>query len=237
MLRAGEITTPTLIMAGEQTAGRGRGRGAGSWSTNRGNLAVSFVHFPTAPQADWFALSYAAGLSLARVLVEVCGFDEAEVGLKWPNDVFVRGAKIGGLLLETAATPQGVPALVLGMGVNLAHAPQLEGAAYRAENLRKLGYDGPEKPVIRGLIEAWDSTTAGFDRMQAPRTPLFRDWQAKAMYLNQEITVRLSPGQHKTGVFIGLDEQTGALRLRHSDGTIEPIVAGDVGLFGGGNGD
>ena len=56
-------------MAGEQTAGRGRGRGAGSWSTNRGNLAVSFVHFPTAPQADWFALSYAAGLALARVLV------------------------------------------------------------------------------------------------------------------------------------------------------------------------
>ena len=222
-------------MAGEQTAGRGRGRGAGSWSTNRGNLAVSFVHFPTAPQADWFALSYAAGLALARVLVDVCGFNDAEVGLKWPNDVFVRGAKIGGLLLETAATPQGVPALVLGMGVNLAHAPQLEGAAYRAESLRKRGYGGPEKPVILGLIEAWDSTITRFDRMQAPRTSLFRDWQAKAMYLNETITVRLDPGQRKTGVFIGLDEQTGALRLRHPDGTIESIVAGDVGLLGDGS--
>ena len=169
------------------------------------------------------------------MLVDVCGFNDAEVGLKWPNDVFVRGAKIGGLLLETAATPQGVPALVLGMGVNLAHAPQLEGAAYRAENLRKLGYGGPEKPVILGLIEAWDSTITRFDRMQAPRTSLFRDWQAKAMYLNETITVRLDPGQRKTGVFIGLDEQTGALRLRHPDGTIEPIVAGDVGLLGDGS--
>ena len=187
------------------------------------------MHFPTAPQADWFALSYAAGLALARVLVDVCGFNDAEVGLKWPNDVFVRGAKIGGLLLETAATPQGVPALVLGMGVNLAHAPQLEGAAYRAENLRagvwwsgEAGDPGCSRPGIR---------QPRFDRMQAPRTPLFRDWQAKAMYLNRD-HVRLDPGQRKTGVFIGLDEQTGALRLRHPDGTIEPIVAGDVGLLG-----
>ncbi len=233
-MRAGEINAPTLVMAAEQTAGRGRGRGAGSWSTNRGNLAVSFVHFPTSPQADWFALSYAAGLALARVLVEVCGFDEADVGLKWPNDVFVRGAKIGGLLLETTNTPQGVPGLVLGMGVNLAHAPRLDGAAYRAANLRQLGYQGPERSVVLGLIEAWDSTTRRFDRMQAPRTSLFRDWQSRAMYLNEAITVRLEGDRQKVGVFLGLDERSGALLLKLADGRIEPVVAGDVGLLGGG---
>ena len=230
LVRAGEIDQPTLILTERQTSGRGRGRGAGSWSTTDGNLAVSFIHFPTSPVQDWSALSYAAGLMIARVLREVCGFPDETVRLKWPNDVFVSGGKIAGLLLETVQAPGGRQALVLGLGLNIATAPTLDRADYVARSLAELGYIEPPRAVVLSLINQWIDVTTRFDQQTGPRQQLFRDWQAKALYLNEEISVRIDANTRETGRFIGLDEQSGALKLQRRSGDIQLIMAGDVGL-------
>ncbi|MGB1157603.1 MAG: biotin--[acetyl-CoA-carboxylase] ligase [Alphaproteobacteria bacterium] len=231
LVRAGEVDGPTLILTHEQTAGRGRGRAAGSWTSTAGNLAISFIHFPHSPVRDWPALSYMAGLVLARTLRDVCGFPEASIGLKWPNDVFISGGKVAGLLLETVSLPQGRgQALVLGLGLNIETAPTLDRPDYIARDLRSLGYDGSARDVVLHLINGWAEAVERFDREPGPRHQLFRDWQARALYLGEDIRVRLDGDEQISGQFIGLDQETGALRLKLPGGKVRTIMAGDVML-------
>ena len=230
-VQAGEIDAPTLFLTDEQTAGRGRGRSAGSWTSTAGNLAVSFAHFPTAPVRDWPVLSYVAGLVLARALKEDCGFPASQICLKWPNDVFVAGGKVAGLLLETATAPSGQQALVLGMGLNIEAAPTLDRSDYVARDLRALGYGGSARGLVVKLIPRWAEAVHRVDlTSSAGHQHIFRDWQAQALYLNEEISVRLDQETRIEGQFIGLDETTGALKLRMKNGELRSVMAGDVML-------
>ena len=117
---------PTLLVAEQQTAGRGRlGR---SWlshaaapaegrSATPGLLpSLTFsVGMPLAP-ADWSGLSLAVGVSVARAL-------HPALGLKWPNDLWLQDRKLAGILIETAATSTGADGgrfVVVGVGINIA---------------------------------------------------------------------------------------------------------------------
>ena len=114
--RAGQ-TEPILLVAEMQTAGRGRhGR---DWVSQRGDSLTFSVGLPLAPR-DWSGLSLAVGLSLAESL-------HPHIGLKWPNDLWVQGRKLGGILIE-ASSIGGLSYLVIGVGLNI--------QAQRAEGLR-----------------------------------------------------------------------------------------------------
>ena len=118
--RAG-LLSPTLLVALSQTAGRGR-RGK-AWVSTPGDSLTFSLGLPLAP-ADWSGLSLAVGVSLADSL-------HPEVRLKWPNDLWWRGRKLGGILVETAhpgahtgnpsdATQGPSRCAVVGVGLNLA---------------------------------------------------------------------------------------------------------------------
>lgn len=110
--RAG-LLAPTLLVALSQTAGRGR-RGK-AWVSAPGDSLTFSLGLPLAP-ADWSGLSLAVGVSLADSL-------HPEVRLKWPNDLWWRGRKLGGILVETAnpgATQGTGRCAVVGVGLNLA---------------------------------------------------------------------------------------------------------------------
>ncbi|RRD56241.1 biotin--[acetyl-CoA-carboxylase] ligase [Comamonadaceae bacterium OH2545_COT-014] len=122
--RAGH-TAPVLLVAEAQRAGRGRlGRG---WHSAPGASLTFSLGLPLAP-ADWSGLSLAVGVALAESLHE-------SVTLKWPNDLWWQGRKLGGILVETAALPEGaLPAgaaglgrparyVVIGVGLNVAPLP------------------------------------------------------------------------------------------------------------------
>ena len=116
---------PVLLVAGQQTAGRGRlGRG---WFGSVGASLTFSLGLPLAP-ADWSGLSLAVGVGLAECL-------HPQVQLKWPNDLWVNDRKLGGILIETASFGDGaaVPRryAVVGVGINIA-APLLDGAAVLA---------------------------------------------------------------------------------------------------------
>ncbi|MBI5252014.1 MAG: biotin--[acetyl-CoA-carboxylase] ligase [Desulfomonile tiedjei] len=103
------------VMALEQTSGRGR---AGhSWISPPGkNLALSLLLRPTIDPTEAALLGMMASISAAET-VEACGVRKAE--LKWPNDVWVNGRKIAGILPEAALTNRTVEYVILGIGLNV----------------------------------------------------------------------------------------------------------------------
>ena len=105
--RAGQ-TDPVLLVAETQTAGRGRlGR---QWVSRRGDSLTFSLGLPLHIK-DWSGLSLAVGLSLAESL-------HSQVGLKWPNDLWIKGCKLGGILIE-AASCGSRSYVVIGVGLNI----------------------------------------------------------------------------------------------------------------------
>ncbi len=115
--RAGRAE-PVLLVAERQTAGRGRlGR---AWHSVDGDAsddlpALTFsLGLPLVP-ADWSGLSLAVGLAVAQAL-DPAGH---HIGLKWPNDLWVQGRKLAGILIETAPLPEGAaPGSAAGVGLD-----------------------------------------------------------------------------------------------------------------------
>ena len=117
---------PTLLVAEQQTAGRGRlGR---SWLSRRGDSLTFSLGLPLQP-ADWSGLSLVVGISLAESL-EPDG-TVPRIGLKWPNDLWLAGnnsgkvkksehhySKLAGILVETASW-EGLRYVVIGVGINI----------------------------------------------------------------------------------------------------------------------
>ena len=114
---------PTLLVAEQQTAGRGRlGR---SWLSQRGDSLTFSLGLPLRP-ADWSGLSLAVGISLADSLEP--DSTDVRIGLKWPNDLWLAGekvkqgaqnySKLAGVLVETASW-EGLRYVVIGVGINI----------------------------------------------------------------------------------------------------------------------
>lgn len=140
---------PVLLATEEQTAGRGRmGK---SWQSQRGQSLTFSLALPLAP-ADWSGLSLAVGISLAESL-------HPEVQLKWPNDLWLQGRKLGGILVETAHTGQGSGAqrmVVIGIGINIARP-----AAASMAGLAEGSALGMPSVAPAGLAEVCVGQTAG----------------------------------------------------------------------------
>lgn len=98
-----------VLLALEQTQGRGR-RGAAWFSAPGESLAFSILIRPEEPKSLWPRLALAAGAAVAEA-TETFG---VEAGIKWPNDVWVRGLKIAGILVEA-----GKDFAIVGIGLNV----------------------------------------------------------------------------------------------------------------------
>ncbi|GBC86997.1 Bifunctional ligase/repressor BirA [bacterium HR12] len=108
----------TLVAAGHQTAGRGRlGR---TWLDAPGALLFSLVLRPAVPPERAALLTLLAGAAMAETLGGLAG---TAVGCRWPNDLLVDGAKIGGILATSSLVDGEIEHVVLGIGVNLGSAP------------------------------------------------------------------------------------------------------------------
>jgi BirA family biotin operon repressor/biotin-[acetyl-CoA-carboxylase] ligase len=113
-VRAGRLR-PTLLIAEAQSAGRGRmGRGWQSGNGEVGGALMFSLSLPLAPR-DWSGLSLAVGLALAEAL-------HPDLRRKWPNDLWWRGRKLAGILVEPAGGAERGAArqAVIGVGINIA---------------------------------------------------------------------------------------------------------------------
>lgn len=219
---APSLSGPAWIMAHRQTAGRGR-RGR-AWADPAGNLAASLVMRPPGEPADAALRSFVAALALHDTLSEIAG-PTARLALKWPNDVLLNGGKVAGILLESAGNAP--LTLVIGIGVNLIHAPApgaVEPGALPPVSLA-------EQTGQHFTPEAFlDRLAPAFHRREAQLVaegfgPVRAAWLARAARLGDQITARVGNAA-RHGRFAGID-QTGALILETASGR-EAIPAADV---------
>jgi BirA family biotin operon repressor/biotin-[acetyl-CoA-carboxylase] ligase len=111
------------IQALRQTAGRGsRGR---SWTAPVGNLNFSVLLRPETPAASAGLFSLLAGVATAQAIKNLR--PTLTPTLKWPNDILLDGAKLAGVLIDAATSGPHVDWLVIGIGINLAVAPEIPG--------------------------------------------------------------------------------------------------------------
>lgn len=236
--RAGQCE-PTLLVAEQQTAGRGRmGR---AWQSDVGSSLMMSLGLPLAPR-DWSGLSLAVGVSVAEslqpVLPPLGAGQAARVGLKWPNDLWLGGAggdrKLGGILVETASfvalqgaapSPQG-PAgtaryVVVGIGINVLPRGS-EGMSMPPGSLQDVepGLDAPAAllrimPPLIGMLRSFEGY--GFGPMQ-PRFAARDVLQGRA--------VALSDGTAGTAHGVGED---GAL-LVHTAGGMQAITSSEISV-------
>ena len=146
------------------------------------------------------------------------------LALKWPNDVLLDGAKLSGILTESHGTGGTIDWVVLGIGVNLAHAPELPD-----RRTARLPVAPDAEDFARALLERlgyWLNVldAEGF-------APIRAAWRAHAQKLGSAMTLKLG-GHEYAGAFAGLGDD-GGLCL-DIDGTIRNFTAGDVLLPNGG---
>lgn len=201
-----------VIWALQQTQGRGR-RGR-VWESPQGNLYTSLLLRPSGETQNIGLYAFVTALAVADAVRDF--LPQAEITLKWPNDVLVDGKKISGVLLEASSDW-----LVVGVGVNVMNSPSK--SLYPCTSLHE---QGAGQPVLDKVLDALLSHFAHwYDVMQTRGFGSIREpWLARAK--TGSVTVVL-PQETIAGTFQGIDLQ-GCLRLRLADGTERAIATGDV---------
>jgi BirA family biotin operon repressor/biotin-[acetyl-CoA-carboxylase] ligase len=213
---------PMWVTAARQTAGRGRSGRA--WSSETGNLFASYVVTIDCPPATAAQLSLVAGVAVIDALADAG--DVPGLRLKWPNDILVGQAKAGGILVESTSRPgRAGTVAVVGVGLNLASAPQDLGRA--ATFLARHGLALSPRDALCFLAHTmndWIRIWHGGDGF----APVREAWLERAGPLGEALSVNAASGP-QSGTFAGLDED-GALLLDTADGRQLSFAFGDVTL-------
>ena len=210
-----------VVVASEQVKGRGRhGR---AWESPPGNLYASLLLRPDCTPAVAAQLSLVASLALAEALVALAPPD-ADVRVKWPNDVLVRGAKVAGLLLESAVgAHERVAWVVVGSGVNVASAPA--ATPYPATALRYEGF--PPVTPLRLLERYLHALDAWLERWRAGGFAAVRPaWLALGSGVGDRVRLRLGR-EEVAGRFLDVTDQ-GALLVAQDGERHRQISAGEL---------
>lgn len=225
---AAVLRGPAWIMTHQQLAGRGR-RGR-EWVMPAGNFAGTLFLRPEGGPATAAQLSFVAALAVGDALADACG-PAARLTIKWPNDVLLNSGKVAGILLESAGQGRDVTALAVGIGVNLAAAPdagQVEPGAVVPVSVRsETGLTITPEAFLDLLAPAFAGWQAQLDSHGF--APIRTAWLARAARLGQTILARTGRTEAR-GIFEGIDE-TGALILNTPAGR-QYLPAADV-FFGG----
>lgn len=219
------IITPFLIGTQQQTAGRGRG--SNRWWGASGALMFSVVIDlpPGLSTLEWPRFSLVTGLAIAETLSSIV--PRAHVGLKWPNDVWLNGRKVCGILIEQADRRPG--RFIVGIGVNVNNsfleAPDSQRAIATSMKDETQGMDYSLTEILVSLMNHWKRL---LDDLEQGTVNLVPRWSRACVLTGRPVTVQ--SGEHEmTGVCAGIAED-GALLLRTAFAT-ERCYAGTVRLL------
>jgi BirA family biotin operon repressor/biotin-[acetyl-CoA-carboxylase] ligase len=224
-VRAEAPRRPILRTALEQTAGRGRhGR---AWHAAPGSALLLSLAIPLeAPRAIDGAVSLACGLAAAEALAP-----RAAVKLKWPNDLFLDGRKLGGVLCELALDGAGRRTLVAGIGINLTLAPEVRAAigqpaASLDEVMPLVELLALREVMIGRIAESVVALVKEFDRHGF--APLRARFLARFALLGREVELVEAKRLIAGGIAVDIDD-AGRLLVRTAAGT-RAFAGGEVSL-------
>jgi len=244
--RDGAAAPGSVLVAEEQTAGRGRlDRG---WSAPpRSGIFVSVLLRPEVPQERWSWLPLLAGVAVASALAGTAGVDTA---LKWPNDLLVgvegEQRKLGGILAErtTLGTGAGAAAgnavsggdaVVLGMGLNVslraAELPVPTAGSLTLAGARNTDRDPLLRAVLRG-VEDWYGRWHAADG-DPTESRLLEAYAAGCATLGRAVRAELPGGEALEGEAVAVDGD-GRLVIATGEGVQRPVSAGDIVHLRGG---
>ena len=202
---------PLVVWTREQPGGKGRhGR---RWAGPRGNLMMSLLLHPDRPAGEAGSLALAAGLAVSDC-VRAWGWPAR---IKWPNDLLLGEAKLGGILVEAGSRDGALDWMAVGVGLNLAHAPALDRPTASLE-----GRIPPETAlgeVAEALLRRYRQWLAG------GFAALREEWLARAAWLGRR--VRVGRGRAAVAGVLETVDAAGALVVRDAAGVERSLAAGE----------
>ncbi|HSD43782.1 MAG TPA: biotin--[acetyl-CoA-carboxylase] ligase [Burkholderiales bacterium] len=219
--RAG-AASGTAVVCELQRGGRGR-QGARWYSGLGTSLTFSLVWRFERAAGVLTGLPLVVGVACARALESLGAHD---VALKWPNDLLLGGAKLGGVLVEAQGDARGPLAAIIGVGINV----RIPDAARRAipQPVADLG-DAPygsRSAALARLLAGMDEALAMFER--AGFAAFREEWQWRHAFQGARVRLLVPPERSIEGVAAGVAED-GALLLDTGDG-VKRFYAGEISL-------
>jgi BirA family biotin operon repressor/biotin-[acetyl-CoA-carboxylase] ligase len=210
----------TLIIADEQTAGRGRLHR--SWLSPKGGLAFSVILRPNIDYLPFMIMISA--LAVSNGIQRVTGLKSQ---IKWPNDVLIKEKKVGGILIENDIRKNILRYTIIGIGMNVnLHVADYSEIAQSATSLSdEMGKDVSRLEILRQVLidmERLYLSLSHGDLIQ-------QQWKDRLVTLGQKVQVSLGDR-----VYYGLAESVtrdGSLLLRQNDGSTVRISVGDVSAY------
>lgn len=210
-----------VCFAEQQSAGKGR-RGR-QWVSPQGqNIYGSFLwRFSDVENLN--GLSLAIGVGVIRVLNKHGVFN---VGLKWPNDIYSDGQKLGGILVEVTTHSNGGASAVIGLGLNLNLPQKIDGITQAYTDLLNVapGVRLKRNHIIAELLNELLPIAAMFEKQGI--SAYLDEWQDYDCLVGKQATLFVG-SQQVQGIVQGIDEN-GLLKLRREDGTIQTFASGEV---------
>jgi len=206
------------VFAAQQSAGRGsRGR---TWHSPHGNVALSVLLRPQIAPAESSMFPLLAGIAAADAINAALPSGPTPL-LKWPNDVLLNGQKCAGLLIDATQAQNRIDWLVIGIGINVAYAPQVPGRATTC-----LAAHGAETTAIAIAHSVLDHFSTWLDIFQASGpSKIISTWLSRAHPIGTKLEVKTLE-KTAAGTFAGLSP-TGELLLREED-RIETFRTGEI---------
>lgn len=214
----------TIVLADEQTAGRGVD--AHRWYSPKGTgLYLSLVLRPM-ELPNPLLVPLLAGLGVARAVERL--LETVQVGMKWPNDLIVSGRKAGGVLSEAAWSGQKVKHIALGVGINVRGGDESFPSALRrgAISLEAVANaDVSRLELADRVLEEVEARCA-----EPPETldgDFLRELDRYDWLRDRRCRVRRNDGQEVKGTAVGIAPD-GAMLFRPDRGALERVTAGRV---------
>jgi len=214
---------PLWVRAERQTAGRGRSGRA--WVSEPGNLYASLLVRLACPPGALQHLSFVAAVATVSAIRQCAGTMTLPLHLKWPNDILLDGAKLTGILPETTLLAGGGALAVIGIGVNLAHAPG--GLGRSTTCLSAAGLDLTPAMMLEALAAELQASLAQWAD-GANFSAIRKRWLADGPTPGTLMAVHAGESVI-AGQFRGLADD-GALILRDHSGYDHILTFGDVTL-------
>jgi BirA family biotin operon repressor/biotin-[acetyl-CoA-carboxylase] ligase len=213
----------SLVIADEQTAGRGRLDR--KWFTPKGTaLAFSLLLRPTAEEKPY--LTRMVGLA-ALAVADALRTRGLVTQIKWPNDVLLNGRKVAGILVESVWSGEEVDYVVIGIGMNILKTavPPAELLQFPATSLEEsLGAAVERVEILQDILAGIIAL-----RPHIGSDSFIESWEKALAFRGEQVQVQTGNGNLITGKLLGL-ESDGSLRLRDEQGNSTTVRFGDVGL-------
>ncbi len=198
----------TVVITDNQT--KGRGRQSNKWlSTPSKNLTFSIILYPNSPLNQINYYSMLAGLAITDCLME----HNITAQLKWPNDVFINGKKVGGILCESKIRGEEIKSMVIGIGLNVnVQTDALTKVLHNATSLFiESGTTFQREKLLANILNHLENRLQNTDNIN----PQLKEWEMRCAHLNQAVTFH-SDNNFIHGIFKGLSP-TGQAKMLIDD--------------------